>query len=597
MGGLVGDYWSGTITSGLWDTETTGRSTSQGTGAKGYTSQQLKDYVLYDTDNLNWDITDGISSGNGVSTGTVWSVCSGANSGYPFLTRQGLTGTCRPTMAYNGNGNTGGSAPSDGSTPYTAGDTVNVVGNTGSMTRTSYVFSGWNTKADGTGTRYTATDTFTITSPVMLFAVWTTTPQVFYNANGGSGSVANTTGASGSSVTLSNGSGFSRTGYVLSRWDTTSAGTGTPYSKSQSITMPAGGLTLYAVWDALPAVTYDSNGGTGSISAQYAASGASVTLNNGASFTRSGFTLSRWDTASAGTGTSYSKSQSITMPPGGLVLYAVWTSTATTTTAPSATTTTTALAGSGGSGGTGGSPVTSVPSGATTAPSTATTVASVATAVKNGTSATSTTAPSGGATVSSTTTTTAPASGDTEDGGAPDVPGVGPGQVGATVNGSPAVATVEESGGSLVVTVGGLVLRYTFTSPDGLRRTVSSAAAMQIFAGDALQVDFEGFRNDSTARAWLVPGNILVGQATLTNGMGSVRGNVPSDVSSGQRRIVTRAETPMGEPVVVAYGATVTNTGTGSAPWSSILLVVVGLATLSGFLIPAARRRRRQEQN
>jgi hypothetical protein len=171
-GGLIGQYWSGTITSSVWNKETTGRATSAGTGAKGHTSQELRDHVLYNSDNLNWDITDGVSTGNGVTTGTIWSVCSGANGGYPFLTRQGLSGTCRPTMAYNGNGNTGGTAPSDGSTPYTSGDTVSVVGNTGSLTKTSAVFNGWNTKANGTGTAYSAGDSFTITAPVMLFAQW-----------------------------------------------------------------------------------------------------------------------------------------------------------------------------------------------------------------------------------------------------------------------------------------------------------------------------------------------------------------------------------------------------------------------------------------
>ncbi|MEY4364969.1 MAG: hypothetical protein RLZZ305_313, partial [Actinomycetota bacterium] len=120
----------------------------------------------------------------------------------------------------------------------------------------------------------------------------------------------------------------------------------------------------------------------------------------------------------------------------------------------------------------------------------------------------------------------------------------------------------------------------------------SNASALQVFAGDALQVDFEGFGNDSTAQAWLVPGNTLIGSAMLTNGRGAVRGTVPSGASSGERRIVTRAETPMGEPVVVAYGVKVTDTGTGGAPWSRILLVVVSLAVVSGLLIPAARRRR-----
>jgi hypothetical protein len=52
---------------------------------------------------------------------------------------------------------------------------VTISGNTGSLYRsTSYVFSGWNTQADGTGMTYLGGDTFTMgTSEVHLYAVWT----------------------------------------------------------------------------------------------------------------------------------------------------------------------------------------------------------------------------------------------------------------------------------------------------------------------------------------------------------------------------------------------------------------------------------------
>ena len=55
------------------------------------------------------------------------------------------------TVTYNGNGNTGGSVPTDGSNPYSAGANVTVLGNTGSLVKTGYTFSGWNTAANGSG--------------------------------------------------------------------------------------------------------------------------------------------------------------------------------------------------------------------------------------------------------------------------------------------------------------------------------------------------------------------------------------------------------------------------------------------------------------
>lgn len=83
------------------------------------------------------------------------------------------SGSSNLTVTYDGNGNTGGTAPTDSSSPYSSGDTVTVIGNTGSLEKTGKTFSGWNTKADGSGTTYTAAQTFTITASITLYAKWT----------------------------------------------------------------------------------------------------------------------------------------------------------------------------------------------------------------------------------------------------------------------------------------------------------------------------------------------------------------------------------------------------------------------------------------
>ncbi|PKM66753.1 MAG: hypothetical protein CVU95_09855 [Firmicutes bacterium HGW-Firmicutes-2] len=77
------------------------------------------------------------------------------------------------TFTYNGNGNTGGAVPIDGTSYYSA-DIATVNGNTGNLVRTGYTFAGWNTLADGNGTSYGEDDTFVIgTSNVTLYAHWT----------------------------------------------------------------------------------------------------------------------------------------------------------------------------------------------------------------------------------------------------------------------------------------------------------------------------------------------------------------------------------------------------------------------------------------
>ena len=77
------------------------------------------------------------------------------------------------TVTYDANGATSGTAPVD-ETEYDAdNNTVTVLGNTGNLAKTDYIFSGWNTKADGSGTTYTAGETFTISASTTLYAKWT----------------------------------------------------------------------------------------------------------------------------------------------------------------------------------------------------------------------------------------------------------------------------------------------------------------------------------------------------------------------------------------------------------------------------------------
>ena len=71
------------------------------------------------------------------------------------------------SVTYNGNGNTSGTVPVDPSSPYESGVTVTVLGNPGELIRindggTSYYFTGWNTKADGSGSDQAEGSTFII---------------------------------------------------------------------------------------------------------------------------------------------------------------------------------------------------------------------------------------------------------------------------------------------------------------------------------------------------------------------------------------------------------------------------------------------------
>ncbi len=86
-----------------------------------------------------------------------------------------LTSTVPSTysVTYDGNGNNGGSVPVD-ATSYNENDTVTAQGNTGNLVKTGYVFAGWNTASDGSGTSLPAGTSFAITVNVTLYAQWIT---------------------------------------------------------------------------------------------------------------------------------------------------------------------------------------------------------------------------------------------------------------------------------------------------------------------------------------------------------------------------------------------------------------------------------------
>lgn len=74
-------------------------------------------------------------------------------------------------VAYDGNGATSGTAPKSG--VYKEADAVTVEDNTGSLVKTGFKFTGWNTKEDGSGKAYDAGDALTVgTENITLYAQW-----------------------------------------------------------------------------------------------------------------------------------------------------------------------------------------------------------------------------------------------------------------------------------------------------------------------------------------------------------------------------------------------------------------------------------------
>ena len=169
--------------------------------------------------------------------------------------------TTEYTIKYDANGGTGTIA----NTTYKAGEKVTLSDGSG-FTREGYVFTGWSDKADGTTLDVNAIANKNVT----LYAVWTKSEDnnptvveftIKYDANGGTGTIANTTFKVGEKPVISTGEGLSRDGYIFKGWSTSADGTEideSAFTKSTEV-------TLYAVWekseDPLVTITLDLDGG------------------------------------------------------------------------------------------------------------------------------------------------------------------------------------------------------------------------------------------------------------------------------------------------------------------------------------------------
>ncbi len=146
------------------------------------------------------------------------------------------------TVVYDANG--GAQAPD--AVTVTSDRTVTAA-RQGSMTRTGYTFTGWNTAKNGTGTAYEAGST--LNEGVTLYAQWeANTYKVRFNANGGRGTMEEMSFTYNAQKTLDQNT-FVREDYTFLGW-AKSAGGNAVYRDGQSVKNLTSGnsVTLYAVW-------------------------------------------------------------------------------------------------------------------------------------------------------------------------------------------------------------------------------------------------------------------------------------------------------------------------------------------------------------
>ena len=228
-------------------------------------------------------------------------------------------------LTYDANGGAGTIDPAIGA----AGESVSVAEN--GFTLNNYTFTGWNTQADGSGTAYSAGDRFTLTDEdTVLYAQWSKNVpaqvNVSYDANGGVGTMESVTGDVGSEIVIQQ-SGFTRSEYTFTGWNTQADGKGTAYKAGDSFTLTDKDTVLYAQWSknapAQVKVSYNANGGVGTMESVTGDVGSKIVIRQ-SGFTRSEYTFTGWNTQADGKGTAYKAGDSFTLTDKDTVLYAQW---------------------------------------------------------------------------------------------------------------------------------------------------------------------------------------------------------------------------------------------------------------------------------
>ncbi len=240
------------------------------------------------------------------------------------------------TITYDGNGNTSGAVPID-TGKYETGATATVKGNSGNLVKTGFVFAGWNTAADGSGTAYADGASLIMgTKDVTLFARWTqnATFTVSYDGNSNtSGTAPSDAGKyeTGSTVTVKENTGdLAKTGFTFAGWNTAADGSGTAYAAGATFKMSTANVTLFARWTQNPTftVTYDGNTtttGTVPSDAGKHETGTSVTVKgNTGNLVKTGFTFAGWNTAADGSGTDFNEGSTFKMGSENITLFAQW---------------------------------------------------------------------------------------------------------------------------------------------------------------------------------------------------------------------------------------------------------------------------------
>lgn len=232
-------------------------------------------------------------------------------------------------ITYNTNSATAGS-PSVTSGTFTTGGTPITLATQSTMVRDGYTFEGWSTTRNDASTKITTSGSYTITSSVILFALWDAIDYtVTYSTQDSTGGTAPTDATNynigDDAVIKANTGNLVRTGYSFAGWTVNSNGTGTVYQSGSTYEFATQSITLYPKWTANTyTITYNTNGATGApsrTSDSYTTGTSGLSLPNVGTMVRTGYNFQGWSPSPSGSELNNNGYTTTT----NVMLYAVWT--------------------------------------------------------------------------------------------------------------------------------------------------------------------------------------------------------------------------------------------------------------------------------
>ena len=219
------------------------------------------------------DLVDAKMDVNGSVTaiGAIYTTNGGADicssNGTGKYVQQSILGKETATYQYNANGNNAVTIPITAAKLHNADGTYTETANASAGTTIPYLDGVWGGAANIT---------------------------VDFDANGGEGTMPTWTGKPNTSFDLPKNT-FTREGYTFTGWNTAADGTGAAYADKAPVKFSEN-TALYAQWTQDPVITFDANGGIGTMDSVKIVNGGSgeyYTLPE-CGFTREGYDFAGW---------------------------------------------------------------------------------------------------------------------------------------------------------------------------------------------------------------------------------------------------------------------------------------------------------------